>query len=206
MRGTIFLTLGAFVGSILLNICLFSFLPLMTYFTQHQSGDKKITQEMKVLNLAMMPKKKEKQKSQESHKQVEKKSLEPGKSVSRQRFVMDLGAGGGSGAAVGNGGVSGGDLKQMSYAEGETDVDAVPVFQSAPKRPKKAESAGVTGIVRCLLTIGENGQVVDIQFLETPGNFGYEEVIREELSRWRYRPATVGGIAVKQRIEQPFKF
>jgi TonB family protein len=60
--------------------------------------------------------------------------------------------------------------------------------------------------VRCLLTIGEDGRVADVQFLEVPGNFGFEDAVREAVKEWRYKPAMVSGVAVRQRIEQPFKF
>lgn len=201
-----FLFVAALAASLILNAALFSFLPIMGYLHQHFGLDAKgKAKEIQLVALPVMPKKKEKPVNHESLKPVEKKNVEPGKNLARQRFVMDLGTGGGQGAG-GGAAVSSGDLKQVNYEEGETDVDAKPLSQPSPQRPKKAEAAGVGGVVRCVLTVGENGNVVDVQFLEVPPNYGFEDAVREAVSHWRYKPATVGGVAVRQKIEQPFKF
>lgn len=199
---------AALVLSLALNAALFSFLPAMSWWRSHRGeGGVEKARETRLVALPMLPRKKEKPKSRESRQPQARKAPEPGKAVARQRFVMDLGMGGGSGADVGGEAVSKGDLQQVSYGEGETDEDARPISQTAPKKPKKAESAGVGGLVRCMLTVGEDGRVVDIQFLEVPGGgYGFEEAVKEAVSTWRYQPAKVGGIPVRQRIEQPFKF
>jgi protein TonB len=179
----------------------------MGYWNAHRGMTVKDAKSgLHLVAMPVMPKKKEKPKEQEAHKSAQKKSVEPGKSLARQRFVMDLGPGGGSGAAVSGAGVSNGDLQQVSYSEGETDEDAKPLSQTAPKKPKKAEAAGAGGLVRCLITVGEDGRVADIRFLEVPGAFGYEEAVREAVKEWRYKPAMVAGMAVRQKIEQPFRF
>ncbi|HKP95993.1 MAG TPA: energy transducer TonB [Fibrobacteria bacterium] len=202
-----FLVAAALAGSLAVNAGLFSFLPLMGYWNAHKgAGLKGKTAELHALAMPVMPKKKEKPKEKESRKTPRKKTVEPGKSVARQRFVMDLGPGGGSGAGVSGAGVSGGDLQQVSYAEGETDEDAKVISQTAPKKPKKAEAAGAGGLVRCLLTIGEDGRVADVQFLEVPGAYGFEEAVREALKEWRFKPAMNSGMAVRQKLEQPFRF
>lgn len=196
----------ALIGSLLLNAGLFSFLPLMGYWNAHRSmnSQNKISN-AHLVSMTVLQKKKEKPKTDESKKNVEKKMVEPGKSISRQRFVMDLGPGGGSVGGVGAS-VNKSDLEQVSYGEGETDVDAKVLKQVAPKKPKQAESAGISGLVRCVLTVGEDGKVADIQFLEVPGNYGFEDAVREAVREWRYQPAMNAGIPVRQRIEQPFNF
>ncbi len=201
-----FLFVIALTGSLVLNAGLFSFLPLMGYWnSHHRAGLKAGTSQPHLLAMTMTQKKKEKPKPEESKHNAEKKTVEPGKSISRQRFVMDLGAGGGSNNGSGAA-VQQSDLQQVSYAEGETDEDAKAISQTAPKKPKKAEAAGVGGLVRCLLTIAEDGHVSDIRFLEVPGNYGFEDAVRDALCEWKYKPAMIGGVPVKQRIEQPFKF
>ena len=209
MRGSsgVLIFLVAAVASVLLNVALFGFLPLMSYLRgQHEEGGASKDKQSNLVALPVMQKKKEPPKNLEPPSPVDKKTPEPGKSLARQRFVMDLGPGGGASGASGAP-VPSGDLKQVSYEEGEVDVEARPISQTAPKRPKKAEAAGVTGLVRCLLTIGEDGRVVDVQFLEVPsGNYGFEEAVREAVATWRYQPAKVGGVSVRLKIEQPFKF
>ncbi len=197
----------ALCASLLLNAGLFSFLPLMGYWNAHRnSGLADKAHGLRLVALPVMPRKKEKPKPQEARKQAEKKAPEPGKSVARQRFVMDLGPGGGSGTGAAAGGMGNGNLEQVSYAEGETDEDAKPLAQPAPKKPKKAVAAGAGGLVRCLLTVGEDGRVATVEFLEVPGDYGFEEAVREAVKEWRYKPAKVSGMAVRQKIEQPFRF
>lgn len=201
-------TLAGLVLSLAFNAGLFSFLPLMGYWNAHHRGGLEAkSHETRLSAVPVLQKKKEKPKSVESRKSVPRKSVEPGKSIARQRFVMDLGTGGGSQGGASAGGLAGKNMEQVEYAEGETDEDAKPLAQSAPRKPKKAEAAGAGGLVRCLLTVGEDGRVVEIRFLETPpGDFGYEEAVREAVKTWRYQPAKVSGVAVRQKIEQPFKF
>lgn len=197
----------ALAASLLLNAGLFSFLPLMSYWHAHRSkGIEGKSHEARLSALPVMPQKKEKPKPREEKRTQGKKSLEPGKSVERQRFVMDLGPGGGSGGGASAAGMGGKDLEQVNYSEGETDEDAKPLSQTAPRKPKKAEAAGAGGLVRCILTIGEDGRVADVRFLEVPGDFGFEDAVREAVREWRYKPAMVSGMAVRQRIEQPFRF
>jgi protein TonB len=201
------LLIAALIGSLAVNAGLFSFLPLMGYWNAHRGTTVKDAKSgLHLVAMPVMPKKKERPKEREAHKTAQKKSVEPGRFVARRRFVMDLGPGGGSGAAVSDAGVSGGDLQQVSYAEGETDEDARLISQIAPRKPRKAEAAGAGGLVRCLITVGEDGRVADIRFLEVPGAYGYEEAVREAVKEWRYKPAMVSGMAVRQKIEQPFRF
>lgn len=198
---------AALAASILLNAGLFSFLPLMGYWNaRRELSLEGKSHEARLAAIPMMPRKKERPKPQEARKSSERKSPDPGKSVSRQRFVMDMGPGSGAGGGASVAGIGGKAMEQVNYAEGETDEDAKAISQAAPKKPKRAEAAGAGGLVRCLLMIGEDGRVVEVQFLEVPGDYGYEDAVREAVKEWRYKPAMVSGVAVRQRIEQPFKF
>ncbi len=206
---TIAALFASFVLSLAVNAGLFSLLPVLGYWHKHRNGKvEDEARETRLVPLPTMPKKKEKPKPTEAkNKPTSKPVNDPGKSLARQRFVMDLGmGGGGAGVAVSGDAMNKSDLEQVAYSEGETDEDVQPVTQIAPKRPKEAEKAGVTGLVRAMLTVGEDGKVVDIQFLEVPGKYGFEEAVREAVSKWRYKPAMMGGIPVRQRIEQPFQF
>lgn len=204
MKGS--LTLGAVVFSLGFNALLFGFLPVMTYLRQNaeEQGTAGAT-ETQVVAVPVVNKKKEKPKSLEPLKPAEKKLAAPGKTIARQRFVMDLGPGGGTGVAAGNA-VSQGDLQQVSYEEGEVDEGAVLLTKITITKPKKAEAAGAGGLVRSMWTVGENGQVVDVQFLEVPAGYGFEEVVRAAAASARFKPAKVGGVPVRVKWEQSFKF
>lgn len=196
------------LASLLFNALLFGFLPVMSYLhvnAENGSGGK--AAEQPAVLLPMLNKKKEKPKADESLKPAEKKMAAPGKTIARQRFVMDLGPGGGSGAGGGVA-VSQGDLQQVTYEEGDVDEEAELLTKNiAIVKPKKAEAAGVGGVLRCLFTIGENGQVADIQFLEIPApGYGFEDAARQFAAALRFKPAKVGGIAVRVKYEQSIKF
>lgn len=200
--------IAALALSLALNLGLFSFLPLMGYWNAHRgTGLEEKSRQTRLAAVPVMPRKKEKPRTRETPKERPAKSVEPGKSIARQRFVMDLGNGGGSAGGASAAGLQGKSMEQVEYNEGETDEDAKPLVQTPPRKPRKAEAAGAGGLVRCLLTIGEDGRVADIRFLEAPpGDFGFEEAVREAVKEWRYQPAKVSGVAVRQKIEQPFKF
>ncbi len=114
-----------------------------------------------------------------------------------------LGSAGGRGAVwalAGNAAAMGGS------SAGSPDQDARPLVQAPPGYPEKARKYGIRGLVRVVLTVGLDGSVKSVEFLETPGDYGFEEAVREALSKWRYEPAMAGGVPVEQRIEQPFQF
>jgi TonB family protein len=206
---TIASIVAAFALSMAVNAGLFSLLPILGYWHKHRTEKVEDgARETNLVPLPTLPKKKEKPKPTETKtKSAAKPNNDLGKNLARQRFVMDLGMGGGlAGVSVGGNAMEKSNLEQVAYSEGETDEDVQPISQMAPKRPKEAEKAGITGRVRALLTVGEEGNVVDIDFLEVPGNYGFEEAVREAVSKWRYKPAMMGGIPVRQRIEQPFQF
>lgn len=204
MRG-IAVFAAALALSLALNAALFAFLPVMTYLRGIGGFDGK-PRETRLVALPVMPRKKDKPKPKESDKPAERKAPQPGEAVARQRFVMDLGVGGGSGAAVA-GGVKGQDLEQMTFEEGEAEVEAKPVTPlRKPETPKKAVAAGAGGLVRCMLTIGEDGRLAHIEFLEVPGSFGFEEAVKAALKDQRFTPAMDGGIPVRMKMEQSYKF
>lgn len=198
----------ALVFSIAISTGFFLILPILQYMNLH--APLAATKVHEVANLEqIMPQRKSKAKPPEQKQisQPQAKSTEAPKTMARSRFAMDLGVGGGSGGGgVAIAGGPGAGNEQQSYQEGETDADATPLRQVPPAYPEEARKAGISGTVRSLLTIDENGSVVNVQILESPGNYGFEASIREAVAKWRYKPAEVNGIPVRQKVEQPFQF
>ncbi|GEM_PF-2884276 len=195
----------AVVFAVVLSATLFVILPYLQFITLRGMVVTESVHKMTKLE-EILPQKKTKAKPPEPKKsQLQPKPSDAPKSMARSRFAMDLGVGGGGAGGVSiAGGAAGSDVQ--SYEEGETDADATPIRQSPPAYPDAARKAGVSGKVRCLLTIDENGAVVGVQILEQPGDYGFEAAIREAVSKWRYKPAEVNGIPVRQKVEQPFEF
>ncbi len=127
------------------------------------------------------------------------------KSMSRNHLVMDLGPGGGSGGAVVGGQ---GAMDQLAYEEGETDVAPVALRNSPPSYPEKALKMGVGGVVkfRALITTEGAVDIGSVEFIETPGDYGFEEEILKVLPNWKFKPATLDGIPVAVKMEFPLEF
>ncbi|HSQ43093.1 MAG TPA: energy transducer TonB [Fibrobacteraceae bacterium] len=205
--GWISTNLLAIVIAVALSSGLFVILPVLQFKNLHAPlVPTKVHQITPVQDILPQHKRKEPPKEQKPQKTLQQNKEAP-KTMARSRFAMDLAVGGGSGGGgVAVGGVGGAEGEQSSYQEGEADVDAMPLRQVAPAYPEEARKAGVSGTVRCLLTIDENGMVSNVEILESPGNYGFEEAIREAVTKWRFKPAEVNGIPVRQKLEQPFKF
>lgn len=198
-----FRTVFIFVFAVILSVGLLTIMPMVQWVALNglQFQEKKTFQ---VTPMAQAIPNKPKTPPRENKPKPRAPSTPQGpKAMARSTLSMDLGVGGSGGVAIGGVDAAGG---QMVYAEGETDQDAIPLRQVAPEYPEEARKAGVSGLVRVLITIQEDGSVGDIRFLETPGNYGFEKVIREALTQWRFEPAQVGGVPVKQKMEQPFQF
>ncbi len=189
-----------------LSVALLTVMPMVQYIgmTGNMPGTKEKTFQVAPISQTLPPKKRPKPKT-EKPKPMQNNSSQTPKSMARSTLSMDLGVGGGTGG-VDIGGVGSGDGGQMVYEEGETDEDAIPVRQVAPRYPDEARKAGVGGVVRVLITVQEDGSVGDIRFLETPGDYGFDKSVREALAQWKFQPARVGGVPVKQKMEQPFQF
>lgn len=204
----VFANLFAVLFSLVVSTGFFVLLPVLQYMNLHAPEVKSKTHEITNLE-QMIPQRKPKAKPPEQKQQnmQQAKTTDAPKSMNRSRFAMDLEVGGGSGGGgVAIAGGPGTGNEQQSYQEGETDADAAPIRQAPPAYPDEARKAGVSGTVRCLLTIDENGSVAHVEILESPGNYGFEAAIREAVAKWRYKPAEVNGIPVRQKIEQPFQF
>lgn len=186
-----------------MSTALFLVLPIMQYQNLGADLPKNNRVHQVAMEVPMPERKKRPPPERKQEKPKPRTEAQAPKQIARQRLSMDLGVGGGGGVALAG---SGSGEEQLVYEEGETDMDATPVRQVAPKYPEEARRAGVSGEVRALLTIDEQGNVVDVRILETPGDYGFDRAVREAVSQWKYRPAEVNGIAVRQKVEQPFRF
>ncbi len=78
----------------------------------------------------------------------------------------------------------------------DTDVEAV--FNPKPAYPPMAQRQRLGGAVSLRVLIDEDGVVKDIQVLRSPRpDLGMSAAAADTVKRWRFRPATKGGVAVK---------
>lgn len=87
----------------------------------------------------------------------------------------------------------------------KVDEPPVPVKTPPPKYPDSLRRAGVSGVVAVAVVIDERGAVVDATVAKST-HADFERPSVEALKSWRFRPARVGGAAVKVRVTVPMHF
>jgi TonB family protein len=71
--------------------------------------------------------------------------------------------------------------------------------------PEAAKRARLQGAVELSFLIDENGDVGDLQVVESAGQV-FDDAVVETVKSWRYEPATKHGVRVKMRWVQRFRF
>lgn len=116
------------------------------------------------------------------------------------------GHGGGTGTGVGSGSGSGGTGGRFTYNPGETDTDPQLVASSDPAYPRRAREDGLEPRVELRLLIDERGRVEQVEVQGAPAGYGFEKVLREAVTQWRFQPATKGGVPVRTWVSQGYQF
>jgi TonB family protein len=84
----------------------------------------------------------------------------------------------------------------------------VMIYREPPRYPPAAERMGATGVVEAEALVGINGVVEEVRIIKVEGrNFGFERATEEAIYKWRYKPATKGGVKVRAwvTIRVPFR-
>jgi len=71
--------------------------------------------------------------------------------------------------------------------------------------PEAARRTRLQGVVEVSFLIDENGEVSELQVLESGGEV-FDDAVLETVKSWRYEPATKHGVRVKMRWLQRFRF
>jgi protein TonB len=132
------------------------------------------------------------------------KVADPGP-ITRSSSDGDVESKGGSSRGVA-GGASHDDGSAYSDNQVEREVQRLP-GSPAPRYPESLRSAGVSGEVLLRFIVGTNGRVEpgSIEVVSTPHQ-AFVDAVRTALLATRFRPAEVGGHAVRQLVEQSFSF
>lgn len=102
--------------------------------------------------------------------------------------------------------VSGPAGRGGAYEAGEVEIPAAPISQAGPEYPERAIRQNISGIVAARFIVDARGRVEsDVTILESTSD-EFTSAVRSYLRRARYRPARVGGRAVRQLVEQRFVF
>ena len=110
------------------------------------------------------------------------------------------------GANAKKGGLGSGDASK-TYTENTVEEAAVPTRQPPPRYPESLKSVSVQGEVIAQYIVDARGRVEpgSIKILSASHKL-FGDAVRAALLEARFRPAKVGGTAVRQLVEQPFVF
>ena len=92
------------------------------------------------------------------------------------------------------------------YAAGEVEIPAAPLSKSGPEYPERAIRLALSGAVNARFIVGADGRVEQEIVILDSSSPDFTAAVRAFLRRARYRPARVGGLAVRQLVEQRFVF
>jgi TonB family protein len=113
-----------------------------------------------------------------------------------------LGDGSGGGYGTGSGGGVGGGIYQVGGG-----VSApVPIFKPDPEYSEEARKAKFSGVVIVSVIVDTEGRARNVQVVRGLG-MGLDEKAVEAVSKWRFKPAMRGGVAVNviARVEVNFR-
>jgi TonB family protein len=91
------------------------------------------------------------------------------------------------------------------YEEGATDEPAKVEKRPEPFYPEFVQEQGIQGIVRAQVVIDKDGTVSDITILTSPHELLSDEFTKA-LTRYKFKPAKVKGVAVRQKGIIEFEF
>lgn len=93
-----------------------------------------------------------------------------------------------------------------AYVAGEVEFPAAALSRSGPAYPERALRQGLAGFVVARFIVNARGRVEsDVTILDSTSD-EFTSAVQSYLRRARYRPARVGGRAVRQLVEQRFVF
>lgn len=104
------------------------------------------------------------------------------------------------------GGLGSGDAGK-TYSENQVEKIVEVTRPASPRYPDALRSVGVEGTVQVTFVVGTNGRVEpgSIKVASTPHRL-FSDAVRSALLDMRFRPAEVGGRAVRQLVAQSFQF
>ncbi len=99
-----------------------------------------------------------------------------------------------------------GPVLKGNYQIGELDNPLIPIVKIPPIYPAMAMRNNIEGWVKVRFLVTDKGQVKNIHIVKAvPGKIFNNSVIRC-VSRWKFKPGTVGGIPVNTMAETSIKF
>lgn len=92
------------------------------------------------------------------------------------------------------------------FAIGQLDAPLTPLARISPVYPLLAKRRGIEGEVQVAFVVDQNGTVKNIEILSAIPQGFFEQSVRNCVSKWRFKPGTVGGEPVETKVETAIKF
>ncbi|MGC9518654.1 MAG: TonB family protein [Desulfuromonadaceae bacterium] len=92
------------------------------------------------------------------------------------------------------------------YPNDELDEPVRPVTQTPFLYPLRAKRQGVEGWVKVALQVGLNGEVEEVEVLESEPEGIFEGSVTRGIRSWRFSPATLMGERVRARVVTTIRF
>lgn len=89
---------------------------------------------------------------------------------------------------------------------GTADGDIIPIIRIAPRYPREARLRGTEGWVKVRFTITADGAVEAPSVIESRPRRVFDREALRAISRWRFKPRVVNGVAVTREAEQVIEF
>jgi len=89
-------------------------------------------------------------------------------------------------------------------ASGDSELRAM--VQINPMYPPRAKRMGIQGYVKVLISVDEEGEVEDIEVIESKPEGVFDKTVIRAIRRWQFKPKVVNSIAVKQEGEMRLNF
>nr|WP_321467244.1 energy transducer TonB [uncultured Desulfobulbus sp.] len=93
-----------------------------------------------------------------------------------------------------------------SFSVSQLDGPLTTLVQMPPQYPSSARRRNIEGWVKVRFVVDENGTVGDVKVLAAKPSGVFEQSVLRCVSSWRFKPGTVGGVAVKAHVEQTITF
>nr|WP_320012189.1 energy transducer TonB [uncultured Desulfobulbus sp.] len=93
-----------------------------------------------------------------------------------------------------------------TFSVGQLDGAMITLVQVPPQYPHSARRRNIQGWVKVRFLVDEHGTVSNISVVDAKPVGVFEQSVLRCVRSWRFKPGTVGGVAVKALVEQTITF
>ncbi len=97
-------------------------------------------------------------------------------------------------------------VSSRTFRVGDLDRPLMVVVKVPPLYPMRARMLGIEGWVKVRFMINKKGYVEDVQIVKSHPPGVFDAVTRDAISKWRFKPPTVGGKPVEVEVTTTIKF